>query len=349
MVRHRGWPAALTAVLLALAAVTFLVPATARAASAGAGRPGPAQPAASPVQPVADLPGQFPESITIDRWGNMYLGLFLAGTILKITPSGHQSTLVTFPSNAAGSSETLGVRVGPDGNLYAAVANTDSTLSGVWRVSPSGHTMAKIATVPGFPNGLAFDARGNLYVSESIGGAVYRISLHGGPAQLWSDDPLLRGTAGATPCGTHFSGLPIGANGLAFDSHGDLLVNNTTESTIVRIPVRPDGTAGPASLFVRQDCRLWGADGVTTDRWGNLYVAANAAENIVRVSPTGRLDVLASHAAGDPLFTPSDVAFGPGWLDRPALFISNFALAYPNGANGGVVRLTLGPGGPPRR
>ena len=340
---------ALTAPALALAAAGFLTPAAAQAS------PAPGAPPSSSVSVVADLPGQYPESITVDRWGNMYLGLFFQGAILKITPSGAQSTLVTFPHG----SETLGVRVGPDGNLYAAVASTDPNADGsVWRVSPDGHTMQKIANIPAipadagyppFPNGLVFDSQGNLFVSESFGAAVYRISHRGGPAELWAQDSLLQGTTADTPCGTHFSGLPIGANGLAFDSHGNLLVANTTESAIVRIPVRADGSAGQASLFVPQDCRLWGADGMIADQWGNVYVAANAAENIVRIAPSGRLTVLASHAAGDPLFTPSDVAFAPGWQDRPALFISNFALMYPDGEDGGVAKLPLIPWLPLRR
>lgn len=333
---------ALTAPALALAAAGLITPAAAQASPA----PGP-QPDSSVVQ-VASLPGRFPESIAIDRWGNMYLGLFPEGAILKITPSGAQSTLVTFPAG----SETLGVRVGPDGNLYAAVASSDPKAAGsVWRVSPDGHLMGRIATIPHIPadgsngplpNGLVFGNDGSLFVSDSFGGAVYRISHRGGPARLWAQDSLLMGTTADVGCGAHFSGLPIGANGLAFGSHGDLLVTNTTESTIVRIPVRPDGDAGPASLFVPEDCRLWGADGMIADRWGHLYVAANAAENVVRVSPGGRLRVLASHAAGDPLFTPSDLAFNPGWRDRPALFISNFALKY-GGANAGVVKLPLSP------
>ena len=334
---------ALTVPVLALAAAGFLTPAAAQASASRS------TPPSSSVTLVANLPGRYPESIAIDRWGNMYLGLFSEGAILKITPRGTQSTLATFPSG----SETLGVRVGPDGNLYAAVASSDPKAGGsVWRVSPDGHTMKKIATIPAipsdggyppFPNGLVFDSNGNLFVSDSFGGAIYRISHRGGPARLWAQDSLLQGTTAETPCGTHFSGLPIGVNGMAFDSHGDLLADNTTESVIVRIPVRRDGSAGPASLFVPQDCRLWGADGMIADRWGNVYVAANAAENVVRIAPTGRLSVLASHAAGDPLFTPSDLAFAPGWQDRPALFIANFSLAYPDGEDGGVAKLALSP------
>jgi sugar lactone lactonase YvrE len=138
----------------------------------------------------------------------------------------------------------------------------------------------------------------------------------------------------------HPSGLPLGANGLAFGSHGDLLVANTTEGTIVRIPVKPGGRAGTAHLFAGPDCRLWGADGIAMGSHGTLYVAANASEDVVRISPAGALAVIAARAAGDPLSSPSSIAFGPGWHDRAQVFISNSAL-FRNGAGAGVARADI--------
>ncbi len=64
---------------LALAAAGLLTPAAAHASPAPGARPD------SSVTPVANLPGRYPESITADRWGNLYLGLFFEGAILKIT------------------------------------------------------------------------------------------------------------------------------------------------------------------------------------------------------------------------------------------------------------------------
>jgi sugar lactone lactonase YvrE len=192
----------------------------------------------------------------------------------------------------------------------------------------------------------AFDHRGNLYVSESLGGAIYRITRHGS-VSVWAQNPLLVGTTGPGPCGiAHPSGLPLGANGIAFDARGDLLAANTTLGTIVRIRVRPDGSAGKASVFAGPGCRLWGADGIAMDSRGNLYVAANAERDIVRISPRGRLRVLASFAAGDPLFSPSDIAFGTRRGGRDQIFITNFA-RFTNGTGAGVVKMNVGVPGRP--
>jgi sugar lactone lactonase YvrE len=82
------------------------------------------------------------------------------------------------------------------------------------------------------------------------------------------------------------------------------------------------------------------------DSRGNLYVAANAERDIVRVSPGGKLRVLASFAAGDPLYSPSDIAFGTGRRDRKQIFITNFA-KFTSGTGAGVVTMNAGVPGQP--
>ena len=316
-------------------AAAFAAPALALPAQAWAG---------SGVVPVVSLPSsELPESIAIDHRGSLYLSLYSAAEILKVTPAGKQSVFATFPAGSA----PLGVRLDASGNVYVALVGATAADTGVWRIRAGGGTPAEIATIPGnVPNGLAFDHRGNLYVSESIGGTVYRVS-RGGSVSVWSSSPLLAGTSDPGPCGlVHPSGFPLGANGLAFTKQGDLLVANTTLGTIVRIPAHPDGRAGTARVFAGPDCRLWGADGIALDNRDNLYVAANAERDIVRIHPDGTLRVLASFAAGDPLYTPSDIAFGTGRGDRDHIFITNFAL-FTGGTGAGVVTMDVGiPGRP---
>src|SRR5260370_6151137 len=142
---------------------------------------------------------------------------------------------------------------------------------------------------------------------------------------MWSGSSLLKGTTAPGPCGMVgprvTAGLgPFGANGIAFNRQGDMLVANTDIGDIVRIPMNPDGTAGSASVFSGPDCNLWGADGVAMDTADNLYVAADAINQIDRVDPTGHIQVL---AARYPLNEVSDIAFGTALGDRTHIFISN--------------------------
>ncbi len=240
----------------------------------------------------------------------------------------------------------LGVRLDAEGNVFIAVVG-----SGIWKVPASGGSAFQVASGVGLWNAMAFDHRGNLYVSDSAGGAIWRLAKNG-DFTMWSGSSLLKGTTAPGPCGivgpTVTAGLgPFGANGIAFNQHGDMLVANTDFGDIVRIPMNPDGSAGTASVFSGPDCNLWGADGVAMDTADNLYVAADAIDQIDRVDPTGHIQVL---AAGDPLNEPSDIAFGTGLGDRTEMFISNdaaFPTFPPSTGAPGVLEMNAGIPGKP--
>lgn len=279
-----------------------------------------------------------PESIAIDHNGNLYIGMPFTHTVVKVTDGGTPSVIATFPS----STFPLGVRLDNEGNVFVAVVG-----SGVWEVAAAGGAATQLVNQPGLWNGLAFDHRGNLYVSESHGGAIWRLDK-AGTFTMWSGSPLLKGTTSAGPCGLVHPAVPtfgpIGANEIAFNKHGDMLVANTDLGTIVRIPVNPDGSAAPAGIFAGPDCNLWGADGIDMDNEDNLYVAANSKGQIDRVDPSGRVEVL---AAGAPLNFPADLAFGRGLGNRKQIFIANFAaFATSTGAPGLLVMDVGIPGRP---
>src|SRR5438270_5857351 len=285
---------------------------------------------------LTTAPPNLPESIAIDHMGTTYLSLPFASKVVKFAPGGSLVTVATFPSFP------LGVRLDPEGNVFVAVVG-----SGIWKVPAAGGPAVQVAAGSGLWNGLAFDHRGNLYVSESGGGAIWRLDKNG-DFKLWSGSSLLKGTTSAGPCGLVHPAVPsfgpLGANGIAFNKHGDMLVANTDFGEIIRIPTNPDGSAGPASVFSGPNCDLWGADGVGMDNADNLYVAANSKGQIDRLDPGGHVQVL---AAGDPLSFPSDIAFGTGLGDRKTIFISNFAAFPTSGGAPGVVAMDVGiPGRP---
>lgn len=296
-----------------------------------------AQAATEPTRVLTMSYPNLPESIAVDRSGNMYIGVPFTHSVQKATPQGNFSTLATFPATTF----PLGVRLDRYGNIFVAVAS-----SGVWGIPAGGGPAKQLANQPnGLWNGLAFDRHGNLYVSDSHNGAIWRLSKDDGSFTQWSASPLLPGTTSPGPCGLVHPAVPsfgpLGANGIEFNRHGDLFVNNTDLGTVVRIRTNTDGSAGAADVFAGPSCDLWGADGLAIDREGNLYVAANSKGQIDRIDPEGELEVL---AAGDPLNFPSDIAIRHGGEDSTQLFISNFAaFATSNGAPG-VLRLDVGEG-----
>lgn len=285
-----------------------------------------------------------PESITIDHKGDIFMSAPFANKVLELKRGAAQpATFVTLPSNV------LGVRLDEEGNLFAAVVGV-----GLFEVAAGTQTPVKVAAAPAgapefFWNGMAFDHRGNLFVSESHFGEVWRLGRDGSFTK-WASSPLLVGTLANGPCGLPHPAIAagfgiIGANGIFFDKHSDMLVNNTDLGTVVRIPVGPKGDAGTPRVFAGPSCTLWGADGGAFDNDGDLLIAANAANKIVKVDARGHFSVVTS---GAPLNFPTDIAFGTGRGERKVGFITNLAVQQNGTAtDGSLVSLDLGEPGRP--
>jgi sugar lactone lactonase YvrE len=84
-------------------------------------------------------------------------------------------------------------------------------------------------------------------------------------------------------------------------------------------------------------------DGQAFDNFGNLYVAVNIQNKIVRIDATGNMTTIAT-APADPLFFPSAIAFETGLGQRKQIFITNFAAM---GGTPGVVTMDVGVPGRP--
>lgn len=261
--------------------------------------------------------GELPENIAISKGGTKYVSFPPRGEIREITPDNRtESTLATFDIGEG--TGVLGLEVHPRGTLFACLVTFDtegSDTHGVWCITPHGETSLFAALPPeSFPNDILLDGH-SLLVTETIGGAVLRVS-HGGWTE-WVSDELLRGT------GEIGFGFPLGANGIAEGSDGTVYVANTEKGHIVEIPVDPDGSAGTPEIFA-SDPRLFAADGLAIDTNDDLYVAVIGQDTVVRVTQDGCIDTLAT--AEDGLDGPSDVTFGTSRGEQKELFITNFAL-----------------------
>ncbi|MFL6650450.1 MAG: SMP-30/gluconolactonase/LRE family protein [Sulfurifustaceae bacterium] len=174
------------------------------------------------------------------------------------------------------------------------------------------------------PNGLAFNSRGDLYISDSFQGAIFRIDqAHActAPCAITTvvQDSLLA-TAGFPP---------FGANGLALNQdESALFIANTGDDRILRLNLG----SGAIDVFSES---INGADGVTFDAAGNLWVAANQADNIVALNPNGRviaqlgafLGIRSDGAPRGLLFPASIVVVGHD------IFVTNLALPLGSSAD----------------
>lgn len=270
--------------------------------------------------------GELPESVTIDRHGNLYLSM--ATYIAKLTPGGVFSRYAELPLPSG--AFALGVKMGPDGCVYCATGafHDDPDAAAVFRAAGKGRVERVTALDPrGFPNDLVFDVAGNMYVTEPFLGRIYRIDALGA-AEIWLEHPLLLGDDADPVLEVH----SFGVDGIAFDAgERNLYVGNLDAGTIIRVPMQADGRAGAPEVFV-QNGLLKGADGIAFDVDGTLYVAVNGGDRLVSINARGALRV---HADGAPLDAPSSLVFGTRRGDEQTLYIASFAINRATGAHPG--------------
>ena len=251
------------------------------------------------------------EGLAIAPSGNMYVGAAYEGEIYRVTPDGTVSTfadLVPNPDDAY----MLGFVVAGDGTLYVAIIGANVlSMNGVWQVDAQGHAslaMAIPSTAPwaSIPNALTFDERGNLYVTDSATGSVWRMGTDG-IVDMWVQDSLLEPLAF------------FGANGISYRDNS-LWVLNTEAGSITEIPIRCDGSPGKPRTFVQSDL-LVGADGGQFDVAGNMYVCNIWTNELFRVTRTGQLSVIITAEEFGAFYWPTNPSFGFG-SERSTIYIS---------------------------
>ncbi|HEY6863445.1 MAG TPA: SMP-30/gluconolactonase/LRE family protein [Burkholderiales bacterium] len=238
------------------------------------------------VQRFATLPSGagHPEGIAADKDGNIYTTIFdptgAATNKHQMFVFDRQGRLVREVNIAGASHALLGLDFHP---TTGALLVLDFGQGKVLKVDPVTGASTVFTTVTGASglNALTFDQQGNVYISDSFQGIIWRTGPNGSPtATVWAQDPLLQ------PNGIP----PFGANGLGFNkAFNTLFVANTANDSIIQIPVTPSATgpvAGPASALAYS---VNGADGLILDADDNLWICANQSDEIVVLDKTGKV------------------------------------------------------------
>ncbi len=231
-----------------------------------------------------------PEGIAVDRDGAIWCG-GETGEIYRIAPDGSGFEVV-----ASTGGFTLGMAFDAQGRLYTC----DLGHKAVFRLDPPTRRLERFsgdaATPLGAFNAPVVDTRRNcLYVSDSHGPdapgpGVWRFDLDSGVGGPWYAAP------------TTF------ANGMALSPDRETLyLVETFARRVARIPIRADGSADTAAVFVAGIERL--PDGLAFDIEGNLYISCYEPSRIFRASPDGRLQLLIDDPEAHTLCHPTNCAF----------------------------------------
>ena len=182
--------------------------------------------------------GVMAENLTSSRDGTVYFGSMAKGTIYRAAPGAPQAEPWILAS-AAALTRVLGVLADDKTNtLWVCQNATDGRdgrpVTGQTALRSFDLTSGAAKGTYPFPansgvcNDIAVSADGTVYASESFRGRVHRLKPGVSALEVWASDEQLNVI-----------------DGLAFLSDGSLYVNNFATGKLFRIPVKPDGSAGP--------------------------------------------------------------------------------------------------------
>jgi len=261
------------------------------------------------VDTFAVLPDgvRFPEGITANPAnGDIYVGTFDGGNQNKVLRYNRHGRLVA--SLDLGIAPLLGLEFDRANKkvYFTSVGDFVGAASKIQRVAADLTGLQDVAIIPPIgaptprtagnpdgssdtitfgsgarvPNAMVFDSKGNLYISDSFQGAIFKITNPHGCApsctpDTFSHDPLLA-TAGFPP---------FGANGLAFNKdESALFIANTGDDRVLKLEL----VSGTKKVTVFAES-INGADGLVFDKQGRLWVAANQADEVVALNEHGKI------------------------------------------------------------
>ena len=260
-------------------------------------------PAVPPARTILDGQGVL-ESVAVQPDGALFYSDESAGAVMRLDRPG------AAPTRLATVGSPGGLLFEPDGHLVAGQG--DGTVQGatgpltrqasLLRIDPRSGATTTIATGLQMSNGVALAPDGSFYASnDSLPGGVDRVAPDGTVTVDWAS--------------------VTSANGLVADPQNRWLYAAQTfqPAAIQRVSIADPSHVEPYATTTGAD-EVAGPDGMTSDARGNLYVAANGAGEVWKVTTDRRICALARG-----LSNASMVAFGGGGaFPRRNLYVTTF-------------------------
>jgi sugar lactone lactonase YvrE len=267
---------------------------------------------------MAKLPDT-PEGMAVDSKGNLYATLLHTDEVIMLKEDGSYDHVAWVPSKEeSGRGDLIGLDFDKAGNLYVAYkahskydatdladpfhpSCRDATVThtGVYRIDAKTRMVTALATKADgwpfcYPDDVAIDAQGNVYVTDLTYSGIWKISPDGKKVDLWSAHALLNWSS------KPYSGAPVGVNDLVLDKlEKNIYAVTDGDPRVLRIPIKEDGSAGDP-----QPVGLAGYspfDGIELDAKGNIYVSEILRNEIWVLSPDGWQRILIANKMNAPL------------------------------------------------
>jgi sugar lactone lactonase YvrE len=197
----------------------------------------------------------------------------------------------------------MGIVASPAGDLYFAdmqYMKDKNQKSRMWKlVVKNGKVEKMVLVASGFnvANGLAIHG-GNVYITESVleegsqplTSAVLRFKLNEEAVVLKT--PLKNDPHIVTTFKSYKTDWNFGADGIEFDSKGNLFVGLFGDGVMHKITFNKDGSVKSNEVFTKAPGKLINCDGMHRDAANNLYVADSAANAVQIIRPNGAVETL---------------------------------------------------------
>jgi sugar lactone lactonase YvrE len=191
-----------------------------------------------------------PVSVAMDGAGNFFIGDTENSRVVKVTPSGVQTTV------QASLYQPYGVAVDGAGDLFIA----DASNHRVVEVTPLDVQSTVPVTGLGTPTGIAVDGAGDLFIVDSVNNEVFEVTPGGAQTTVGNDL-------------NH-------PHGVAVDGAGDVFIADSADNRVVKV------TPGGVQTTVNAS-GLNSPAGVAVDAAGDVFIADFSNARVVEVTPGG--------------------------------------------------------------
>lgn len=221
---------------------------------------------------------EFLESVLSAEDGSIYTTSHFDGKLYKIKDD-KVSTLMDIEG------ELLCLAFGNNGNILVTGWN-DKHEQLVFEVNENGESkiIAHIADAE-FLNGITRLNNSTYLIADSYKGAIWKLDLRDNSTSLWLEHDLFKRP---TPDEKY-----PGINGIKVHNN-TVYVSNTTKFLIVKIPILENNDAGKPELFAQGLL----VDDFTIDHTGNIYAATHIFNSVVKITPKGKVSIIAQSDQG---------------------------------------------------